>query len=81
MATVAEDVRKLRKDVLALPHSARALLAQDLIESLDEETDSKRIDALWARESERRYAAVKSGKVKCVPGEEVLRRVRNRKRA
>lgn len=80
MAMMAEDVRQLRKDVLALPHSARALLAQELLESLDEETDAKAIDALWARESESRYAAVKSGKIKCVAGDEVLRRVRNRKR-
>lgn len=80
MASTTVDVRTLRKEALSLPQSARALLAQELLESLEEETDQKEIDALWAAEAERRLDDIKSGKVKCIPGDVVMRRVRNRKK-
>ena len=80
MASTTVDVRTLRKEALSLPRPARALLAQELLESLDERSDQNEIDALWAAEAERRLDQVKSGKVKCIPGEEVMRRVRNRKK-
>ncbi len=33
-------------------------------------------DAAWAEEARRRYAEIKSGKVKTIPGEEVMARAR-----
>ena len=42
--------------------------------------EARTIDALWGAEAERRLTEIKSGKAKCIPGEEVLRRVRNRKK-
>ncbi len=72
------DIQALRKNVLALPHSLRAILAEDLLKSLDEAEEAKAIDAAWAEEAERRYSEVKSNRVKCIPGREVLRRVRHR---
>jgi putative addiction module component (TIGR02574 family) len=80
MASTTVDVRTLRKEALSLPQPARALLAQELLESLEENTDQREIDALWAAEAERRLDEIKSGKVKCIPGEVVMRRVRNRKK-
>jgi len=80
MASTTVDVRTLRREALSLPHSARALLANDLLESLDEKPDQREIDALWAAEAERRLEEIKSGKVKCIPGDVVMRRVRNRKK-
>jgi hypothetical protein len=35
-------------------------------------------DSAWAEEAECRYSEVKSGRAKCIPGREVLRRVRLR---
>jgi hypothetical protein len=40
--------------------------------------ETKENEATWAEEAERRYSEVKSGKMKCVPGTEALRRVRLR---
>ncbi len=78
MTPTTFDIQALRKNVLALPHSLRTVLVQDLLKSLDEADETREVDAAWAQEAERRYSEVKSGKVKCVPGTEVLRRVRLR---
>ena len=76
MASATANLRSIRKDLLALPRATRALLAQELLESLDEGTEE--IEKEWAIEADPRYKEKKSGKVKCVPGKEVLGRVRNR---
>jgi putative addiction module component (TIGR02574 family) len=62
---------------LALPPSARAMLAEHLLESLDAE-DQERIDALWAEEAERRENEIEDGIVTPIPGEEVMDRLRSR---
>jgi putative addiction module component (TIGR02574 family) len=62
---------------LALPPSARAMLAEHLLESLDAE-DQERIDALWAEEAERREKEIEDGIVTPIPGEEVMDRLRSR---
>ena len=50
-------------------------LADRLVESLDP-ADESRIHALWAVEVQRRLDEVRSGRVKAVPGDEALARVR-----
>ena len=72
------DVHELRSGILALPRPARALLARELIESLEETEESKSLNAVWAEESERRLAELTSGRVAARPGPEVLRRARAR---
>ena len=62
---------------LALPPSARAMLVEHLMESLDAD-DQRRIDALWAEEAERRDKEIEEGIVTAIPGEEVLNRLRSR---
>ena len=62
---------------LALPSSARASLAEHLMESLDSE-DQARIDALWAKEAERRDKEIEDGIVTPIPGDEVMNRLRSR---
>jgi len=62
---------------LALPPGARAMLAEQLMESLDAE-DQERIDALWAEEAERRDEEIEDGRVTPIPGEEVMNRLRSR---
>jgi putative addiction module component (TIGR02574 family) len=58
-----------------LPSEARALLADRLVESLDP-AESGYIHQLWATEVRRRLEDVRSGRVKTIPGDEALARVR-----
>ena len=62
---------------LALPPSARASLAEHLMESLDAE-DQQEIDALWAAEAERRNKELENGTVTAIPGDEVMKRLQSR---
>lgn len=74
------DILALREELKSLPPTTRALLASDLLESLDEDGREAAADEAWAAEAERRLDEVLSGRVKTTPGETVLKRVRNRKR-
>ncbi|HBB95226.1 MAG TPA: addiction module protein [Blastocatellia bacterium] len=67
----------IMKDALSLPPGARAMLADQLLVSLDAE-DQERIDALWAEEAERRDKEIEDGLVTPIPGEEVMERLRAR---
>lgn len=62
---------------LSLSPGARAMLADHLLESLDDEAQ-KRIDAMWAEEAERRDREIEDGVVTPIPGEEVMNRLRAR---
>jgi putative addiction module component (TIGR02574 family) len=68
-------VEQLTEEMLALPSDARALLADRLVESLDPVEDAQ-TRQLWAAEALRRRDDVRSGRVKTIPGEEALARVR-----
>ena len=54
------DSATLLEHALSLPEHERARIAARLLESLDEEAQND-IDAAWAVEIERRYAAVDAG--------------------
>jgi putative addiction module component (TIGR02574 family) len=69
------SVEQITDEVLVLPSEARALLADRLVESLDPAEDGY-IHQLWATEARRRLDDVRSGRVKTIPGEEALARVR-----
>lgn len=62
---------------LSLSPGARAMLADHLLESLQDESQ-KRIDAIWGEEAERRARAVDEGRAKLIPGEEVMAKLRSR---
>ena len=62
---------------LSLSPGARAMLADHLLESLDAQ-EEKRIDAIWAEEAERRAKAIDDGRVKLIPGEQVMAELRAR---
>ena len=66
---------QIEKEALSLPSEERARLADRLVESLDA-AGTSRIDQLWAAEAKRRRDEVREGKVKTIPGEEGLARVR-----
>jgi putative addiction module component (TIGR02574 family) len=62
---------ELRSNVLSLPAEERAVLAHDLIASLDAEDADPNADALWATEIDRRAREVADGKVALVDADEV----------
>lgn len=70
---------KVVSDALSLPPRSRAKLAEQLLESLDE-PKQKKIDRLWADEVEGRIDAYERGEQKAIPGQEVFRRLRPRKK-
>jgi hypothetical protein len=57
---------------MALSGESRALLAEKLVESLNQETVSE----IWLNEAKKRRDKVRSGRVKPIPGGEVLEEIR-----
>ncbi len=68
---------EILKEAMSLTPEQRAMLADQLLVSLDG-PDQKRIDALWAEEAERRLRAIDEGKVETIDGELVMQRLRAR---
>jgi len=60
---------------LALPPAARPMLAEDLAASL--EASQEEIDEAWRIEIERRVKEIKEGKVRLIPGEQVMSELRS----
>jgi putative addiction module component (TIGR02574 family) len=67
---------QLAEEALALPASARAELADKLVESLDPAEDVS-FRQLWAAEALKRRDEVRSGRVQTIPGAEALQRARD----
>jgi putative addiction module component (TIGR02574 family) len=74
---MAANFDDIIKDALSLPPGERAMLADQLLESLDWEKQ-KEIDALWAQEAERRDREIDDGVVTPIPGDQVMSRLRAR---
>jgi putative addiction module component (TIGR02574 family) len=71
---------KLAKEALSLPPKSRAKLAEKLLESLDD-SEQRKNDALWAEEAENRIDAFEQGKLQAIPGPEVFKRLKARRKA
>ena len=69
-------IEQLAAEALSLPSEARALLAEQLVESLDVSAPNRHLDELWAAEAQRRLKEVRSGRAQTVSGEEAAARVR-----
>ncbi len=67
---------QLISEIVLLPVEVRTLLADKLLESLNQ--PNKEIDELWAKEVERRADDVEKGKVKTIPGDEVFKEIRKK---
>lgn len=67
----------LEREALRLPPQDRALLADALLGSLDDEA-ARGVEAAWAVEAESRLAAYRRGEVSAVDGPAVLRELRHR---
>ena len=60
---------KIKSSVLDLPPTDRVQLAEMIYDSLDKPDES--IEKIWINESENRYKAYKSGKIKGISLQEI----------
>ena len=70
-----DSLKNIEKNVYQLPEHERAILALNLIRSLEKEEDSETTD-LWMEEAERRYQELKQGLVKGKPAKQVIHEAR-----
>jgi putative addiction module component (TIGR02574 family) len=80
MAQVSPQISELLEKALALSTRDRGVLIDRLIESLDEGPAEEGVEAAWDAEIAKRVEDVRSGRVKLIPGEQVLRRFEDRRR-
>ncbi|MBW2739420.1 MAG: addiction module protein [Deltaproteobacteria bacterium] len=66
------SVDELATKAMSLSGEARALLAEKLVESLDQEL----VRDIWLAEAKRRRDEVRSGQVKPIPGIDVMESIR-----
>ena len=66
------DSETLYEDALKLKPAERLHLIEKLAISLNK--PDKDIEKIWAEESEKRYEALKAGKVKTIPLNEIINR-------
>ncbi len=69
------DQAILEREALRLPAHQRALLADALLESLEDEA-ARQVESAWAKEAEARLAAYHSGEISTLDGPAVLRELR-----
>ena len=74
---MSEKARELLEAALQLPTDERALVAAELLASMDGE-DQDLVDRAWAREIEERLARAKAGATTFSDCDEVEARVRKR---
>jgi len=72
---MARTLEQLALEMLGLPAASRALLAERLIASLEEEEAvAADAESRWKGEAERRAQEISRGTVVCRPADEVFRR-------
>lgn len=65
------STKELLNEAMKLRPEERLTLVEGLIKSLDE--PDKRLDEIWAEESEKRLKAYREGKQEGIPMEEIFR--------
>jgi putative addiction module component (TIGR02574 family) len=73
MAQITPQLSELLEKALALSTQDRGLLIDRLVASLDEEAPEEGVEAAWDEGIKRRVEDIRSGRVKTIPGEQVLR--------
>jgi putative addiction module component (TIGR02574 family) len=73
MAQMSQKVAEVLDKALALSSQERGLLIDRLVESLDDAPPDEGVDEAWASEIKRRVDEIRLGKVKMIPGDQVLR--------
>ena len=76
-ADMPSKIQEIENEVLLLPPQERAILAEHIIRSLDDEEDPE-VEKLWIAEAERRYKEYKEGKVKAKPATLVFKEARSK---
>ncbi len=69
------SLEQLTEELLSLPSTSRALLADKLVESLEFDTDPT-IQEAWVNQAKQRRDEVRNGSVQPIDGEEALEQVR-----
>jgi putative addiction module component (TIGR02574 family) len=72
MAQMTAQVSELLEKALGLSTQERGLLIDRLIETLDNEPAEEGVEAAWGEEIKHRVDDIRSGRVKTIPGEQVL---------
>jgi len=72
---MARTVREIETDIRSLAAADRDRLLRDLLADLDGKKDPG-VEAAWLEEAQKRYEEPRSGKVKGVPADEVIRKAR-----
>jgi Putative addiction module component len=67
----------IERQARSLPLKEKAALARVLIEDLDASIDED-VERLWIEEAQRRYTAYQKGELEALPGDEVMKRARER---
>jgi putative addiction module component (TIGR02574 family) len=75
MAQMTPQVSEVLEKALTLSTQDRGLLIDRLIESLDDGPAEEGVEEAWAEEIKRRVDDIRSGKIKMIPGEQVLRKL------
>jgi putative addiction module component (TIGR02574 family) len=73
MAQMTPQVSELLEKALTLSTQERGVLIDRLVESLEDEPAEEGVEAAWDEEIKRRVDDIRSGRVKTIPGEQVLR--------
>ena len=73
MAQMSGQFAEVMDKALALSSQERSRLIDRLVESLNDEPAEEGVEAAWADEIRSRVEDIRSGRVKTIPGEQVLR--------
>jgi putative addiction module component (TIGR02574 family) len=73
MTQMSQKVAEVLDKAMALSIDERGLLIDRLVESLDDAPPEEGVDEAWADEIKRRVDEIRTGKVKMIPGDQVLR--------
>ena len=65
------STKELFDAAMKLKHEERLTLVEGLIQSLDE--PDRKLDEIWAEESEKRLKAYREGKLEGIPMEEIFK--------
>jgi putative addiction module component (TIGR02574 family) len=72
------SLKDIEKEIFELSNEERAILARNLIRSLENDEEDIDSEALWIEEADRRYQELKAGKVKGISAEQVFEEARSR---
>jgi putative addiction module component (TIGR02574 family) len=75
MAQMTPRVSEVLEKALSLSEKERELLIDRLVGSLNNEAPEEGLEAAWDEEIKRRVDDIRSGRVKTIPGEQVLREI------